>query len=286
MLIDSHCHLDRLDLTAFNGDISGAIESAGRAGVTHMLCVCITLENFPAVLDLAHRFENVYASVGVHPTEQDCEEPTAEKLVDLARDPRIVAIGETGLDYFHCDVRGSTSVAGDRTPGTTKGGLTWQHERFRTHIRAAKLSGKPLIVHTRDAKQDTLSIMKEEGAQEIGGVMHCFTEDWETARQALDFNFYISFSGIVTFPKATVLHDVAARVPLDRLLIETDSPYLAPIPFRGKTNQPAYVSYVARKIAELRNQPVEAIAEASSNNFFRLFSRVQPHSKTTIPIKS
>ncbi len=261
MLVDSHCHLDRLDLTAYNGDIGGAIESAGRAGVTHMLCVCINLESFPGVLDLARRFDNVYASVGVHPTEQDCTEPTAEKLVELARDPRVVAIGETGLDYFRC-----------------KGDLTWQHERFRTHIRAAKLSGKPLIVHTRDAKEDTLIIMKEEGAHEVGGVMHCFTEGWETARRALDLNFYISFSGIVTFPKATILHEVAARVPLDRLLIETDSPYLAPAPFRGKTNQPAYVSYVAQKIAELRNQPLETIAEASTQNFFRLFSRAQLHS--------
>ncbi len=261
MLIDSHCHLDRLDLASFDGDISGAIASAARAGVTHMLCVCINLENFPAVLDLARRFDNVYASVGVHPTEQDCTEPSVERLVELARDPKVVAIGETGLDYFHC-----------------KGDLAWQHERFRTHIRAAKLSGKPLIVHTRDAKQDTLRIMQEEGAQQAGGVMHCFTEDWETARQALDLNFYISFSGIVTFPKATILHDVAVRVPLDRLLIETDSPYLSPAPFRGKTNQPAYVSYVAQKLAELRDQYLDTIAEASTQNFFILFSRAKLNS--------
>ncbi|MBI3344304.1 MAG: TatD family hydrolase [Gammaproteobacteria bacterium] len=258
MLVDSHCHLDRLDLTAYNGDISGAIGSAGRAGVTHMLCVCINLENFPGVLDLAQRFDNVYASVGVHPTDQDCCEPSVAELVHLAQDPRIVAIGETGLDYFHC-----------------KGDLTWQHERFRTHIRAAKQCGKPLIIHTREAKEDTLKIMKEEGAHEIGGVMHCFTEDWETARQALDLNFYISFSGIVTFPKATVLHDVAARVPLDRLLIETDSPYLAPIPFRGRTNQPAYVRFVAAQIAKLRNLSVDEVAAATTSNFIKLFKIIK-----------
>ena len=257
MLVDSHCHLDFPDLAS---NLDEVLAKMRDNHVSHALCVSVNLQDFPRVRSLAENHPNLFASVGVHPDYENLAEPQAAQLVALADHPRVVAIGETGLDYFRL-----------------KGDLEWQRQRFRQHIRAARQCGKPLIIHTREAAADTLRIMAEEGAAEVGGVMHCFTEGWETARQTLDLNFYISFSGIVTFPKATILHEVAARVPLDRLLIETDSPYLAPIPFRGKTNQPAYVSYVAQKIAELRNQPLEAVAAASTQNFFRLFNRAQPH---------
>lgn len=254
MLVDSHCHLDRLDLPSFSGGIDEVMSNAGAQGIGHMLCVCIDLETFPAVLAIAQRFANVFASVGVHPNERDGEDPTVEKLITLARDPRVIAIGETGLDYFR-----------------SEGDLDWQRERMRRHIQAAKITGKPLIIHSREAKEDTLRILSEEGAAEVGGVMHCFTEDWETAQRAMELNFYISFSGIVTFESAKELKKVAAQLPLERLLVETDSPYLAPVPFRGKANQPAYVRYVAEYIAKLRGTSTEAIAEASTQNFFRLF---------------
>lgn len=228
--------------------------NATAQGIGHMLCVCIDLETFPAVLAIAQRFDNVFASVGVHPNERDGEDPTVERLIALARDPKVIAIGETGLDYFR-----------------STGDLDWQRERLRRHIQAAKITGKPLIIHSREAKEDTLRILGEEGAAEIGGVMHCFTDDWETAQRAMELNFYISFSGIVTFSSAKELKKVAAQLPLERLLVETDSPYLAPVPFRGKANQPAYVRYVAEYIADLRGTSTEAIAAASTQNFFRLF---------------
>ncbi len=228
--------------------------NANAQGIGHMLCVCIDLETFPAVLAIAQRFDNVFASVGVHPNERDGEDPTVERLIALARDPKVIAIGETGLDYFR-----------------STGDLDWQRERLRRHIQAAKITGKPLIIHSREAKEDTLRILGEEGAAEIGGVMHCFTDDWETAQRAMELNFYISFSGIVTFSSAKELKKVAAQLPLERLLVETDSPYLAPVPFRGKANQPAYVRYVAEYIADLRGTSTEAIAAASTQNFFRLF---------------
>ena len=223
-------------------------------GVTHALCVSVNLETFPAVLAIAESFPNIFASAGVHPDDQSGEEPDVDRLVHLAAHPKVVAIGETGLDYY-------------RVEGDTE----WQRERFRTHIRAARRTGKPLIIHTREAAADTLRIMREESAAEVGGVMHCFTETVEVARQAMKMNFMISFSGILTFKNATALKDVAREVPLESMLIETDSPYLAPIPFRGKTNQPAYVRFVAEEIARLKGISTEAVAEATTANFFKLF---------------
>lgn len=219
-----------------------------------MLCVSVTLETFPEVVALAHDHSHVFASVGVHPNETEGNEPSVSKLVDLANDKRVVAIGETGLDYYR-----------------SQGDMTWQQERFRRHIRAAKQSGKPLIIHTRDAAADTLHVMREEGAADIGGVMHCFTESWEVARAALDLNFYISFSGIITFRNADALREVAKQVPEDRLLIETDAPYLAPVPHRGKTNEPAFVRHVADCLANIRQAPLESIADITTRNFFALF---------------
>ena len=223
--------------------------------VQSALCVSVNLPDFPQVLALAERFENIYASVGVHPDYENEIEPTIAQLVALAQHPKIIAIGETGLDYFR--------LIGD---------LDWQRERFRTHIRASRECGKPLIVHTRASADDTVRIMAEENAQDVGGVMHCFTENWETAQAALDLNFYISFSGIVTFKNARQIKDVAQRVPLNRILIETDSPYLAPVPFRGKLNQPAYVKHVAEEIALLRGISVAEVGRATSENFARLFA--------------
>ena len=223
-------------------------------GVTHALCVSVNLETFPDVLAVAERFPNIFASAGVHPDDQSGEEPDVARLVRLAHHPKIVAIGETGLDYYRVE-----------------GAADWQRERFRTHIRAARQTGKPLIIHTREAAADTLRIMREETAAEVGGVMHCFTETADVARQAMEMNFMISFSGIVTFKNARALKDVVRELPLEYMLIETDSPYLAPIPFRGKMNQPAYVRFVAEEIARLKGLPITAVAEATSANFFRLF---------------
>lgn len=258
-LVDSHCHLDQLDLTAHAGDFDRALTYAKKQGVGHMLCVCITLKDFPEVLRIAKKYPQVSASVGLHPNETDIDkEPSVEDLVTLANDEKIVAIGETGLDYYR-----------------STGDVEWQRERFRQHIRAAKQTGKPLIVHTRQAKEDTLRLMKEENASSVGGVMHCFTEDWATAAQALEQNFYISISGIVTFKTATEIQEVAKRVPLDRLLIETDSPYLAPMPFRGKPNEPAYVRHVAEFIADLRGITLAEVAEQTTQNFFKLFTQAK-----------
>lgn len=228
------------------------------AQVGHALCVSVTLDKFPEVLSLAEQFENFYASVGVHPDYEDIDEPTVDELVRLAQHPKIVAIGETGLDYFR--------LTGD---------LEWQRERFRTHIRAAIKSGKPLIIHTRSAADDTLRIMQEEGANKVGGVMHCFTESLDVALAAIEMGFYISFSGIVTFKNATQLKEVAQAIPLDKMLVETDSPYLAPMPFRGKTNQPAYVKYVAQEIANLRRISLDAVMQATTQNFFTLFKHAK-----------
>lgn len=255
MLVDSHCHLDRLDLAPFDGRFDRLVESTREAGVGHMLCVCIDLESYPAMTALVEPFDGISISVGVHPNDRERREPSPETLVSLAAHEKNVAIGETGLDYFRSD-----------------GDIEWQRDRFRRHIRAAVACGKPLIIHTRAAREDTLSIMEDEGARDAGGVMHCFTEDWEMARRALDLGFYISFSGIVTFKNAEELREVAKRVPLDRLLIETDAPYLAPVPNRGKPNLPAYVTYVAACVAELRGMSPEQVAEVTGENFFRLFS--------------
>lgn len=254
-LVDSHCHLDFPELS---GNLASVLESMVSQGVSHALCVSVSLEGFPGVLALAASHPNLFASVGVHPDHREGEEPTQERLVELAAHPRVVAIGETGLDYYR--------LSGD---------LEWQRERFRTHIRAARQSAKPLIIHTREAAADTLRLMREEEADSAGGVMHCFTETWATAEAALDLGFHISFSGIVTFRNAMSIREVAAKVPLDRLLVETDSPYLAPTPYRGKTNQPAYVRQVAEEVARVRGIPVEALAEATTTNFFNLFKSIK-----------
>lgn len=256
MFVDSHCHLAFPELS---GDLPGVLARMRSAGVEAALSVCTTLPEFPAVLASAAGYDNVYASVGVHPDSTATPEPSVEALVDLARHAKVVAIGETGLDYY-------------RLPEP----LDWQRERFRVHIRAARACRKPLIIHTRSAAADTLRIMSEEGAAEVGGVMHCFTESEEVARHALDLGFYISFSGIVTFKSARDLQATAATVPLDRLLIETDSPYLAPVPHRGKSNEPAFVPHVAAKLAELRNVEMDAIGSATTANFYSLFNVLKP----------
>lgn len=254
MLVDSHCHLDRLDLTAYQGNLGLALEAAKKVGVGHILCVSIDKDNARAVIEIADTYPNVTASVGVHPTEEAELDLTYNELIELASHPRVVAIGETGLDYYR-----------------SSGDLTWQQQRFRRHIHAAKHTNKPLIVHTRDAREDTLAILREEKAADVGGVLHCFTENWEMAQQAILLNFYISFSGIITFQNAQALRDVAKQVPLDKILIETDAPYLAPVPFRGKTNEPAYVYHVAAALAQLHNISFEEIAKITTENFFRLF---------------
>jgi TatD DNase family protein len=251
-LVDSHCHLDFPD---FDGRMDAVRAEMAAQGVTHALCISVSLAGFPKVLALAERYANFYASVGVHPDDADRAPIDEDELVRLARHPRVVAIGETGLDYYR-----------------TTGDPEWQRERFRTHIRAARRAGKPLVIHTRAAAADTLRLMREEKAEEAGGVLHCFTESQQTADAALALGFHISFSGIVTFKNAGDLREVARRVPLERLLVETDSPYLAPVPFRGKTNQPAFVRHVAAEIARLREATPGEIAAATTRNFFRLFS--------------
>lgn len=254
MLVDSHCHLDLLDLAPWNGQLSGVLEAAATQDVTHMLCVSVTLERWAPMMEMIRPHANVYASVGVHPNERDGHDPSVDELVRLAADPKVVAIGETGLDYYR-----------------SEGDLDWQRERLRRHIAAAKQTRKPLIIHMRDATEDTLRILDEENARDCGGVMHCFSEDWTAAQRALDLGFYISLSGIVTFKTAIALRDVAAKLPLDRLLVETDSPYLAPIPHRGRPNYPGYTRHVAEKIAEVRGTHYEEIADHSTRNFFTLF---------------
>jgi TatD DNase family protein len=257
MLVDSHCHLDFPEL---RGDLEGVARRMADNGVTHALTISTTLETFPAVREVAERLPNVWCSAGVHPDERrDGREADAAELVRMAQHPRVVAIGETGLDYFR--VEGDTG---------------WQRERFRAHIRAAREAAKPLVIHTRAAAADTLAIMREERAREAGGVMHCFTESWEVAQAAMEMDFCISFSGIVTFKNAQALREVAVRVPLDRMLVETDSPYLAPVPHRGKTNEPAFVKHVAEEVARLRGIAFEEVARATTDNFFRLFRDARP----------
>ncbi len=261
ILVDSHCHLDRLDLSPWDGRLEGALDAAAAQGVGYFLCVSIDLEHYPNLLAMAKRDPRIAVSVGVHPNEQEGQDPSADELIDLAAEPQVVAIGETGLDYFRCK-------EGE------EGGLEWQRERFRQHIAAAKITGKPLIIHMRDATEDTLRILREESAGEVGGVMHCFVEDWAVAKRALDLNFDISFSGIVTFNSARALKEVARQMPAERMLVETDAPYLAPVPHRGKPNYPAYVRHVAECIAELRNTKWEAIAEQTTENYFRRFPAI------------
>lgn len=256
MFVDSHCHLDFPDLAE---NVPEILQNMRNNQVTHALVVNVSMDRWSALIDLVNRHDELFASVGVHPDYEDTYEPSVEELVTLGQSSdKIVAIGETGLDYFR-----------QSEP------LEWQRERFRTHIRASKASGLPLIIHTRAASEDTLRIMREENADEAGGVMHCFTESWDVAKAAMDLGFYISFSGIVTFKNAVELQQVARQVPLDRLLIETDSPFLAPVPYRGKTNDPSKVIHVAEKIADLRGLPVADIARHSTDNFFNLFNKIQ-----------
>lgn len=251
MLVDSHCHLNFPELAA---NLDEVLANMAKNEVGYALCVSVNLPEFPQVLALAESNPNIYASVGVHPDYEEEIEPSVAELAELASNPRVIAIGETGLDYFRL-----------------KGDLEWQRERFRNHIRAARKSGKPLIIHTREAAADTLRIMEEEGASQVGGVMHCFTESLEVAERAIALGFCISFSGIVTFKNALQLKEVARKIPLDRILVETDSPYLAPVPYRGKTNQPAYVRHVAEEIAKLRQVSLEEVSNTTTENFMQLF---------------
>lgn len=255
MLVDSHCHLDFPDLAS---DLPGILERMRTAGVGCAVCVSVNLEDFPRVLALSERHPELYATVGVHPEYTDAEEPTKARLLELAAHPKVIAIGETGLDYYW-----------------QKDRPEWQRQRFRTHIRAARDCGKPLVVHMRDAADDTLGILAEEGASAVGGIMHCFTETWDVARRALDLGFLISFSGIVTFRNATAIHEVARMAPLDRILVETDAPYLAPVPYRGKRNEPSYVRHVAESVASLRGISTEEVVSATTSNFYRLFNNLE-----------
>lgn len=252
-IVDSHCHIDRVDLDAFGGSIESMLTHAGELSVNKFLCVCIDLEHFDQVHNLALEYPNIFSSVGVHPTETNCKDPSIEELLVYAKSDRVIAIGETGLDYFH----------------VKKEEADWQRDRFRRHIKASNESGKPMIIHMRDAKEDTIRILTEEKAE--AGVMHCYSEDWETAQAALDLGFYISFSGILTFNSAQSLREVAMKVPSERLLVETDSPYLTPSPFRGRPNSPAYTYYVVEKLAEIRNTSIDEMAITTTNNFNQLF---------------
>ncbi|MDD5175688.1 MAG: TatD family hydrolase [Sterolibacterium sp.] len=251
MLVDSHCHLD---FPEFSGRLDQVIDLMNKNGVGYALCAGVTLERLPAMLALVETYPRLFAAVGVHPDNQEGKEPDVNTIAELTLHPKVVAIGETGLDYSRLE-----------------GDLTWQRDRFRTHIRAAIQAGKPLIIHTRASAKDTLRLMREEQAERVGGVMHCFTETMEIAEAAIEMGFLISFSGIVSFKNAKSLKDVARQIPLDRMLIETDAPYLAPVPHRGKTNEPGYVLHVAEEISRLRGISLDSIADATTRNFFNLF---------------
>lgn len=256
MFIDSHCHLDRLDLKPYRNDFSVLMQQIRAEQIEHLLCISIDLENYPAMRDLVTNYDDISLTVGVHPNENSGKEPTIDELISLGNDKKVIGIGETGLDYFR-----------------SEGDLTWQKNRFRNHIHAAKALNKPLIIHTREAKQDALDILQQENAMEVGGIIHCFTESWEFAKRALDLNFYISFSGIVTFNSAKNIQEVAKKMPANRLLIETDSPYLSPTPHRGKPNYPHYVKCVAQSVADLRGISLNELAEISTQNFYTLFKK-------------
>ncbi len=258
MLIDSHCHLDLIDLQIYENSFSKLLETISAQGISHMLCVSVDLDSYHSMLELVEHHSNISISVGVHPCDKNRHEVKVDELVMLASHERNVAIGETGLDYFK-----------------SEDSIDWQKKSFCAHIEAAKKSGKPLIVHTRDAREDTINILEQERASDIGGVMHCFTESWEMAEAALDMGFYISFSGIVTFKNAQNLRDVAKRVPMDRLLIETDSPYLAPVPHRGKPNSPALLGHVASAIAEVKSINLSEVINSTNKNFCKLFSNAK-----------
>jgi len=253
LFIDSHCHLDRLDLSLHNGSLDNVVQSALDAQVNKLLCISVTLEDFPAMVEKTQSYSNVLLSCGTHPLNQE-DTVSQKQLLSLSENPRVIAIGETGLDYFYA-------------PETKE----LQLDSFKKHVRVAKKLNKPLIIHTREAQKDTIDILKNENAAQVGGILHCFTETWDMAKQALDLGFYISFSGIITFKNASALREVAKKIPDDRFLIETDAPYLAPVPHRGKENQPAYVVEVAKHLASIRGESLEQIAELSSNNFNKLF---------------
>lgn len=253
MFIDSHCHIN---FSEFEQDFEQMLARAAEANVSRMLCVAVNIEDYPQVLALAKKYDHIFASVGLHPCYEDCHEPEMDELVERGRDERVIAIGETGLDYFR--------VSGD---------MGWQKARFIRHIDAGKVLNKPLIIHTRAAAKDTMDILEQHGADQCGGVMHCFAEDWETAKRALDLGFYISFSGIVTFKSAQSLRDVAQKTPIDRILIETDAPYLAPVPNRGKRNEPSFVPHTAQMIAEIKKMSLPDVAKQTSDNFFSLFQQ-------------
>lgn len=259
-IIDSHCHINFEPLAE---NIPALLANAHNMGVSHMLLVSVDMEDYPQIQALSTAHPEIFCSVGVHPNSRDGREPDIDELVQLGHNEHVVAVGETGLDYFR-----------------SEGDLSWQHERFHRHIEAARQLNKPLIVHTREAADDTVSTLKAHRADEAGGVIHCFAEDWRIAEQVLDLGFYISFSGIVTFKSAQAVQEVARRMPLDRMLVETDSPYLAPVPHRGKTNEPAYVRHVAEFIADLRGESLDTIAAHTTENFFRLFHNAAPHSRS------
>lgn len=256
-IVDSHCHLQMLDLVPYKGDLQIVLDEAKSEGVGHFLCVSIALKDAAPLKQIAKKHQNVSISVGIHPNEENEPLITVDKLCQLAEDDKVIAIGETGLDYYR-----------------NEGDMAWQHDRFRLQIRAARELNKPLIIHTRQAREDTIKILKEEGAKKVGGVFHCFTEDWQMAKAGLDLNFSISFSGIVTFKNAKQVHEVAEKVPIEQLLVETDAPYLAPHPYRGKANYPKYVRLVAEKIAELKKLDVSTVASQTTENFSRLFNVV------------
>lgn len=254
LLTDSHCHLDRLDLSPYDGDLAAAIAAARERGVARMLCIGIDRNNAPTVIDIARRFDGIYASVGIHPLDLADQVEAVDELVALADDERVIAIGETGLDYYY-----------------TQDKKAEQQESFYNHLRASAKTGKPSIVHTRDAREDTLAIIREASDPNVAGVLHCFTESLEMAKAALEMNFYISFSGIITFKNAAELREVVAHVPLERMLVETDSPYLAPVPYRGKKNEPKYVVEVAQCVADIKGISFEQVVEQTAVNFDRLF---------------
>jgi len=256
MFVDSHCHLDRLSLTPYQDDFSALLAATRAAQVEHMLCVSIDLQSYPAMLALVESEADIVVSVGVHPTAEIACEPSIDELVTLAQHEKNVAIGETGLDYYRAT-----------------GDLSGQRARFSTHLEAAKIARKPLIIHTRMAREDTLAMLKDHQADQVGGVLHCFTEDWETAKAGLDLGFYISFSGIITFRNAATLREVVQKIPMDRLLIETDSPYLAPVPYRGQSNEPKYVEKIAQQVADIKGLEMTSVAAQTRQNFFTLFPK-------------
>ena len=251
-LVDSHCHINFDPLA---DDLDGLMDRARHNNVDYMLCVSVNLEDYPQIEALSATHPHIFSSVGVHPNSTECKDPSCDELVGLAANPKVVAIGETGLDYYR-----------------SEGEVDWQRQRFFNHIEAAKVSRKPLIIHTRAAANDTMEMLENHDAESCGGVMHCFGEDWSTAKRALDIGFYISFSGILTFKSAESLRDVARKVPMDRILVETDAPYLAPVPVRGKINEPCYVRHTAEMLSNIRDVPLEELAAATTDNFFHLFS--------------